>query len=307
MASIQYIPSDLRTGYHDESETPSALVNDGWGLLRSPKAIKAKKKKKKKKKLKAPVWPEDLPEAPKSHGNDAPNVEITFAGPSMSDGNHVSVVSEAVEAVEAAEVYAEPLPETFREPKPDAYVESEPEMLLDEPVVKYLVSSRHLALSSRYFSAKLSGPWIEAAVKHIDGCYHMDATEWDSEALLILMRVIHGKTRSVPRHMDLEMLAKLAVLVDYYECHEVIEIYCPGWIGSLSDKLPADYGRDMVLWLLISHVFQQYDIFQQMTRVAVLKSADPVRTMELPIPSSLVGKYSIFAPLGLSLISSQIW
>ncbi|KAK1672362.1 hypothetical protein BDP55DRAFT_673662 [Colletotrichum godetiae] len=202
-----------------------------------------------------------------------------------------------------AEAYPAPEPEIEAypapEPEPEGYPDIEPEQefeahvapeleVPERPEVKYLVSSRHLALSSRYFSAKLSGPWIEAAVKHIDGCYHMDATEWDSEALLILMRVIHGKTRSVPRHMDLEMLAKLAVLVDYYECHEVIEIYCPGWIGPLSDKLPADYGRDMVLWLLISHVFQQYDIFQQMTRVAVLKSADPVRTMELPIPSSLV-------------------
>ncbi|KXH56878.1 hypothetical protein CSAL01_06126 [Colletotrichum salicis] len=127
------------------------------------------------------------------------------------------------------EAYSAPEPETeaYHEPEPElgAYVAPEPEVR-DDPAVKYLVSSKHLALASRCFSAKLSGPWIEASVKHIDGCYHMDASDWDPEALLILMHVIHGKTRSVPRQIDLEMLAKLAVLVDYYDCHEVIELYC---------------------------------------------------------------------------------
>lgn len=195
---------------------------------------------------------------------------------------------------------AEPVPEALPEPKPELAAYPEPEMELEahaalgpgeaDDSVKYLVSSRHLALASRYFSTKLSGPWIEAAVKHLDGCYHMDATEWDSDAFLILMQVIHGKTRSVPRRVDVDMLAKLAVLVDYYDCHEVIEIYCPIWINSLTDELPVSYGRDAVLWLLISHVFKQDDIFQRMTQVVVLKSAYPVQTMGLPIPSSLVGK-----------------
>ncbi|KAK0369094.1 hypothetical protein CLIM01_13545 [Colletotrichum limetticola] len=198
-----------------------------------------------------------------------------------------------------AEVYEEPEPpaEAYEEQEPpaEAYEEQEPEVYHEsgqdqpeEQVVKFLVSSRHLALASRYFFAKLSGPWMEASVKHIDGCYHMDASDWDSDALLILMQVIHGKTRSVPRRMNLEMLAKLAVLVDYYDCHEVIEVYCPVWIESLRDTLPAEYGRDVILWLLISRVFKQDGIFQQMTQVAVSKSDDPIRTMELPIPSTVV-------------------
>ncbi|KAL0768349.1 hypothetical protein CaCOL14_009324 [Colletotrichum acutatum] len=205
----------------------------------------------------------------------------------------------AVEAYEepepAVEAYEEPKPaiEAYEEPEPQAYHESGQD-LPEEQVVKFLVSSRHLALASRYFYAKLSGPWMEASVKHIDGCYHMDASDWDSDALLVLMQVIHGKTRSVPRRIDLEMLAKLAFLVDYYDCHEVIEIYCPLWIESLRDTLPVYYGRDVVLWLLISYIFQQDDIFQQMTHVAISKSVGPIRTMELPIPSGLVGKFSAF-------------
>ncbi|KAK1455592.1 hypothetical protein CMEL01_04352 [Colletotrichum melonis] len=274
----------------DESESTLPDFDVNWGTLRSRKAAKKNKKGKKS------LLFEDRPEAPQNIDHEVPSVDFISAGPSGSSGNHASAFPEAAETIEVTQAYEEPHPEVSRESEPEAHLATESETP-DEPVAKYLVSSKHLALASRYFSAKLSGPWKEAAVKQIDGCYHMDATDWDSAALLILMQVVHGKTRSVPRQMDLEMLAKLAVLVDYYDCHEVIEIYCPAWIGYLRNKLPVDYGRDMILWLLISHVFQQDDIFQKMTEVAVLKSADPVQTMELPIPSSLVGKVSAFDPL----------
>ncbi|KAJ0162450.1 hypothetical protein CTA2_4530 [Colletotrichum tanaceti] len=160
---------------------------------------------------------------------------------------------------------------------------------VDEPKIKYLVSSRHLSLASNYFQAKFKGPWMEASTKHADGRYHVDASDWDSRALLTLMQAMHGRHRAIPRQVTLEMLAKMAVLVDYYDCLEVIEIFSSMWIESLKNKLlnglPTQYGRDMVLWLLISHVFQQDDVFSQMTKIAVTQSKEPVLTMELPIPS----------------------
>ncbi|WQF87603.1 hypothetical protein CDEST_12617 [Colletotrichum destructivum] len=155
----------------------------------------------------------------------------------------------------------------------------------EEPEIKYLVSSRHLTLASNTFEAELRGPWKEGAMKHTDGYHHIDASEWNSEALLILMRVIHGQSRSIPRQISLEMLAKIAVLVDYYDSLEVTEVYASIWIDGLNEKLPTDYSRDMVLWLLVSYVFQQDDIFSQMTKIAVTQSTEPVMTLELPIPS----------------------
>ncbi|KAI3537971.1 hypothetical protein CSPX01_09768 [Colletotrichum filicis] len=229
----------------------------------------------------------------------------------FDDAETVEAAKPYEELIPEAEVYSEPVPEqeAYIEPEPEqeAYLEPEPDpeaygRLHPEPEtyeetkpetpeeleVRYLVSSRHLALASRYFSTKLSGPWIEASVRVIDGCYHMEATDWDPEALLILMQIIHGKTRSVPRQVDFEMLAKLAVLVDYYDCHEVIEVFYSLWIEPLREDLPSLYCRDSVLWLLISHVFREDAIFKDMTGLAVLQSADPIQTMELPIPSIVV-------------------
>ncbi|KAK2045210.1 hypothetical protein LZ31DRAFT_464818 [Colletotrichum somersetense] len=158
----------------------------------------------------------------------------------------------------------------------------------EEPEVKFLLSSRHLILASRYFSAKLNGTWKEATPHAIDRRYHLEASDWDPEALLILMNVIHGRTRSVPRHVDCEMLAKLAVLIDYYDCHEVIELFTSMWIDALKNQLPSECSRDLVLWLLIAYVFHRDGIFANVTKTAVLKGRGLMPTMDLPIPAIVV-------------------
>ncbi|TDZ17224.1 hypothetical protein Cob_v009955 [Colletotrichum orbiculare MAFF 240422] len=177
----------------------------------------------------------------------------------------------------------EPLAEPEEQPEEDS--KEDPE---EEPKIKYLVSSRHLTLASSKFEAELKGPWMEGSVNDIDGYYHINASEWDPDALLILMRIFHGQTRSVPRDISLEMLAKIAVLVDYYDAPEVVEVYASIWIVKLEDELPTQNGRDMVLWLLVSHVFQLENVFSRMTQIAVTQSLKPVPTLGLPIPSIVV-------------------
>ncbi|EFQ26812.1 hypothetical protein CGRA01v4_08918 [Colletotrichum graminicola] len=157
-----------------------------------------------------------------------------------------------------------------------------------ESETKLLLSSRHLILASHYFDKKLNGTWKEATPHPTDGRYHLEASDWDSDALLILMNVIHGRTRSVPRHVDCEMLAKIAVLVDYYKCHEVVEVYSSIWIDALKNQLPSECTRDLVLWLLIAYVFRVDDVFASITKTAVLKGQGPMPTMDLPIPPTVI-------------------
>jgi hypothetical protein len=90
--------------------------------------------------------------------------------------------------------------------------------------VRMRVSSSHLILASSYFKRMLRGGWKEDCTLCAEGCLTIYVEDWDPDALLILMNIIHGHTRKVPRTVSLEMLAKLAVLVDYYECIEVVEV-----------------------------------------------------------------------------------
>ncbi|KAK2036373.1 hypothetical protein LZ31DRAFT_511126 [Colletotrichum somersetense] len=154
--------------------------------------------------------------------------------------------------------------------------------------IKFILSSRHLILASTYFNTKLKGPWKEATVDSTDGRFYVEASEWDDQAMLLLMRVIHGHNRKVSREITLEMLAKIAVLVDYYGCHEAVELVAGIWIDSLKGCIPLQCNRDLILWLLISSVFHQRDLFQLVTKTAIQESRAPLPSLELPISLNVI-------------------
>lgn len=150
-------------------------------------------------------------------------------------------------------------------------------------------------LASSIFNKKLSGPWKESLKDPVERVRHIETTEWDVDALLILFQIIHGKHSHVPRSVDLEMLAKIATLVDYYDCHEAVQLYGDMWIDGIKNDLLTQCSRELVLWILVSWVFSKENIFNQVTRTAILDSKGPVSTLELPIPQFLTGMFSFCA------------
>ncbi|KAI8710785.1 hypothetical protein NCS52_01538300 [Fusarium sp. LHS14.1] len=89
---------------------------------------------------------------------------------------------------------------------------------------RMLVSSSHLTQASPVFQKMLKGSFTEA-VANSQGLYSITATEWDPEALVLVLDIMHGHNRSVPRKITLEMMAKVATIVDYYDCLEIVEIF----------------------------------------------------------------------------------
>jgi hypothetical protein len=160
----------------------------------------------------------------------------------------------------------------------------------EPPGIRLRVSSRHLTLASPYFATALNGPWREAAPASADLSRQIFAYDWDPQALLILMHIIHGRNRQVPRRIDLELLAKMAVLVDYYECYEAVELFVELWLQELKGEIPKQVCRELILWLCVSWVFGDADVFTSVTSIAVRYSQGPLETLGLPIPESVVGK-----------------
>ncbi|KAH8702859.1 hypothetical protein GQ44DRAFT_631114, partial [Phaeosphaeriaceae sp. PMI808] len=158
----------------------------------------------------------------------------------------------------------------------------------EDDEIHYLVSSRHLVLASPWFRRTLTrGEFIEALKDPSDGRYHIQANDWDEEALLILLNVFHVRTRQVPATVSLEMLAKIAVLVDYYELEsaEVMERDARDWIAHVrrSVAIPSSYCRDLMLWICISRVFHMSEEFEKVTAVAIKGSKGWIQTLDLPI------------------------
>ncbi|GAQ05769.1 hypothetical protein ALT_3090 [Aspergillus lentulus] len=161
----------------------------------------------------------------------------------------------------------------------------------DESCFRIQVSAKHLMLASSVFKKILTGGWKESVTYLQKGSVEIDTEGWDIEALLILLRAIHGQHYHIPRKLTLEMLAKVAVLTDYYECKEAMCIWTTIWIDALEEKIPSTYSRDLFLWLWISWFFQLPTQFKEATSTAMSQSNGRIHNgLGLPIPDKVMGK-----------------
>ncbi|KAF5661807.1 hypothetical protein FHETE_8271 [Fusarium heterosporum] len=165
-------------------------------------------------------------------------------------------------------------------------------ILPNQVEIRMLVSRKHLELASFYFEKMFSGPFTEGKADH-SGLRRVTATDWDPEAFNIVLTIIHGYHRDVPGSLGLEMLAKLAIIVDYYECHESTELHVDIWLERLKSEVPTVYGRDCILYMLVSWVFSQPDVFAKMTRLALRHSGKLIEAEDLPIPLDLLEQIDI--------------
>jgi hypothetical protein len=178
--------------------------------------------------------------------------------------------------------------------------------------IHYLVSSRHLMLASQWFMRMLTTAAFKESVKNPeDGLYHINAEDWDEEAFLILLNIFHLRD-TYPQHevstvrtwnwialshrVSLEMLAKIAVLVDYYGLGgaEVMERELKSWINAVrqSNPVPRSYCRDLMLWICVAQVFSLDEEFDLAKIVAAKGSQGHIQSLGLPISDLVIGTFS---------------
>jgi hypothetical protein len=156
------------------------------------------------------------------------------------------------------------------------------------------VSSRHLILASAMFRTMLSSDkFSEGRSLHSEGNLIIKLPD-DPAALIILMYIVHGMTRKVPRHVPLDTLARLASLVSYYQLHEAVELFSDTWIANLKQKaFPRTRVPDAIPWLFVSWVFQKENEFEKITRILEHESDDRLEENvdeSFLIPASIVSE-----------------
>ncbi|KAK1506599.1 hypothetical protein CABS01_16892 [Colletotrichum abscissum] len=167
------------------------------------------------------------------------------------------------------------------------------EELASEPAARFLLSSKHLTLASPYFKTTLGGVWRETRNKSSSELL-TTLKGFDVDATLILMQVIHGQLHETPTAVTLELLAKISVLVDYLGCHQAFRFVSRIWFAEMTVSPPNHYGRELVLWILISKVFSEPKIFETTTKTAIISSYGRLQTMELPLPNALIGRLVVY-------------
>ncbi|CVL06758.1 uncharacterized protein FMAN_11859 [Fusarium mangiferae] len=152
----------------------------------------------------------------------------------------------------------------------------------------YRVSSAHLMLASPVFKAMIDGPFKESS-HNKDGRFEVKTSECSAEALLILLDIIHGHHRDVPKTMEFSLLTEMAILVDYYECHEIVEMFAENWMASViqeDDIEESDYQTNMSR-LFISWVFGKIALFNSVVYSIIKLTAGPIET-DLPLPCTIL-------------------
>ena len=158
-----------------------------------------------------------------------------------------------------------------------------------EGPVRMRLSSNALRLSASTFSKMLSGHWKEG-IASSDCAHTIETRDWGRDAMLIVMRIIHHKAQAVPRIISLELLASIALLVDFYECNEAVGIFGETWIKNLGPTSETSNWRELRMRLVISRVFHDYNMFRAMTRIFIREGNGPI-PQELPLPMAIFGEH----------------
>ncbi|KAE8327617.1 hypothetical protein BDV39DRAFT_175370 [Aspergillus sergii] len=154
-------------------------------------------------------------------------------------------------------------------------------------------SSKHLILACPQFERSLQDGFQEGTALKATGRLEFPVQDWEAIPFLILMLIIHHRSRMVPRQLSLDRIVEMARLVDYYECYEAVEPFVDSWLisqqlKSLSSKywIPGSVGS-AEKWIFISWVFNEAKPFKDASIYLESKSTAMVSFNRLPVPCSI--------------------
>jgi hypothetical protein len=133
------------------------------------------------------------------------------------------------------------------------------------------------------------------------GILEIRASEWNAEAFLILLDIIHGHHREVPRQLNLEIIAQVGLLVDYHDSLEIVPLFFDSWCSRIDDwaryggpfdpspgdKAESFRSREITL-LFIAWAFRDGSAFSNIGSRAISNTTGLIET-NLPIPSQVLG------------------
>ncbi|KAJ9605307.1 hypothetical protein H2200_009964 [Cladophialophora chaetospira] len=145
------------------------------------------------------------------------------------------------------------------------------------------VSSRHLALSSRVFRVMFDGGFQEGVPREGHRLRRVPLPEDEINAMLVLLYIVHGLSRQVPRKIDLPKLIDIAIVIEKYALHQVAEVYTDIWFHELyeSRSIPT-LNSDLPEWIFLCWVLRRPTEFYYCTRAAIFRCGPRFEDRGLP-------------------------
>jgi hypothetical protein len=161
--------------------------------------------------------------------------------------------------------------------------------------VTFRLSSQHLILSSHVFRTMLKGGWTEGNVD-TDAFYHISGEDWDKEAFLVVMNILHVRARDVPRTtVHIELFAKVAAIIDYYKLHKATSFVTDMWINEIRRSMQSSPKvalpvRECVLWIWTSLVFHYSATFENVKTYTIGNFIPISQSVKNPALGRVIGK-----------------
>ncbi|OAL26300.1 hypothetical protein AYO20_10177 [Fonsecaea nubica] len=145
--------------------------------------------------------------------------------------------------------------------------DGDPSAKLARREVELQVSSKHLSLASKVLCHCLEGlPIGDKDVRTIPLPHD------DLGAMQILLNIIHGLTRRVPRRVDVSVLSRVVVLIDKYEFHETAEVLTDIWLESLQPTILQDH-QTLAANIFICWVLKKPSEYNILTKKAIWETS----------------------------------
>lgn len=153
----------------------------------------------------------------------------------------------------------------------------------------FLVSSTHLKLASRYFKTLLSARWSGAPAPTAGSHKEIAIIDCNPHVLGMMMNIIHGRTRALPKSMTLGELAQFAVAADFFQCSEAVELAAKLWMGPLKLHVPSYWTPAIPTWIMVARVFYDHEVLSKALKAATEDGPSDFPTNGLPIPLHIKG------------------
>ncbi|PYH85849.1 hypothetical protein BO82DRAFT_361247 [Aspergillus uvarum CBS 121591] len=154
---------------------------------------------------------------------------------------------------------------------------------------KYLIqaSEKHLVLSSPVFKQMLCGLWKETIDLGTEGFIRFEIKNWNLQPFLVLLQVMHG--RPAPKGLDVDTIADVALLADYYQCLEEFRRCMRGWLKEAKRTLhPSHKTYTKCLW--VSWILRSATNFKDFGNLVVYFAEDLIEGDGLPFHPVVLDK-----------------
>lgn len=160
----------------------------------------------------------------------------------------------------------------------------------NEEEIMMRVSSKHLTLASPYWKAALSEKW--RGPRQPGEIMLLEAQEFDIDAMITLMNVIHGYGHEVTRTLSIDELVRFTIIMDYFQCTEVCSPYTDIWMEHIirgTEKNDLSLSNNLqALWVfrLLGHPYGTAFFKEKSIRAMKERPITPF----LPGTKELIGK-----------------